>query len=149
MPKRIQRSRAKGWRKPDSAVYVGRNTKWGNPFTFGKTQVRMPAIFSSEAWEIEGRCGKRSGERHIFTYSDKPSTWHFVEDATREQVVELYREYVTGTGNHLRGSLWYGSESYVEQIRRELAGKDLMCWCPLDMPCHADVLLEIANGEEQ
>ena len=28
---------------------------------------------------------------------------------------------------------------------RELRGKDLACWCPLDQPCHADVLLEIAN----
>lgn len=27
-----------------------------------------------------------------------------------------------------------------------LAGHDLMCWCPLGQPCHADVLLEIANG---
>jgi hypothetical protein len=27
----------------------------------------------------------------------------------------------------------------------ELRGKDLCCWCPLDKPCHADVLLEIAN----
>jgi hypothetical protein len=28
---------------------------------------------------------------------------------------------------------------------KELAGKDLACWCPLDQPCHADILLEIAN----
>lgn len=28
-----------------------------------------------------------------------------------------------------------------------LRGKDLACWCPLDKPCHADVLLELANGE--
>ena len=27
-----------------------------------------------------------------------------------------------------------------------LRGKDLMCWCPLDQPCHADVLLELANN---
>ena len=27
----------------------------------------------------------------------------------------------------------------------ELRGKDLACWCPLDQPCHADVLLEVAN----
>lgn len=33
------------------------------------------------------------------------------------------------------------------EIRAELAGKDLACWCPLDQPCHADVLLEIANTE--
>ncbi len=28
---------------------------------------------------------------------------------------------------------------------RDLRGKDLVCWCPLDQPCHADILLEIAN----
>ena len=33
------------------------------------------------------------------------------------------------------------------EIREALAGKDLACWCPLDHPCHADVLLEIANSE--
>lgn len=33
-----------------------------------------------------------------------------------------------------------------ETIRADLAGHDLACWCPLDQPCHADVLLEIANG---
>jgi len=26
-----------------------------------------------------------------------------------------------------------------------LRGKNLACWCALDKPCHADVLLEIAN----
>jgi len=31
-------------------------------------------------------------------------------------------------------------------IRSELAGKNLACWCPLDKPCHADVLLELANN---
>ncbi len=29
---------------------------------------------------------------------------------------------------------------------KELKGKDLACWCPLDQPCHADILLEVANG---
>lgn len=33
MPKRIQRKRVKGWRMPKGALYVGRPTKWGNPFT--------------------------------------------------------------------------------------------------------------------
>jgi hypothetical protein len=32
MPKRVQRKRTKGWRMPLGAVYVGRPTKWGNPF---------------------------------------------------------------------------------------------------------------------
>lgn len=30
--------------------------------------------------------------------------------------------------------------------RQELRGKNLACWCRLDQPCHADVLLEIANS---
>lgn len=32
-PKRIQRKRTKGWRMPPNTVYVGRGSKWGNPFT--------------------------------------------------------------------------------------------------------------------
>jgi Domain of unknown function (DUF4326) len=33
----------------------------------------------------------------------------------------------------------------VEEVRQELARRDLACYCPLDAPCHADVLIEIAN----
>ena len=36
---------------------------------------------------------------------------------------------------------------YFEEARAELSGRDLACWCPLDQPCHADVLLELANGD--
>ena len=31
-------------------------------------------------------------------------------------------------------------------VKHHLAGKNLACWCPLDQPCHADVLLKIANS---
>ncbi|WP_432838929.1 DUF4326 domain-containing protein [Dactylosporangium sp. CA-092794] len=34
------------------------------------------------------------------------------------------------------------------EIRRVLAGKTLACWCPLDRPCHADVLLRLAAQTE-
>lgn len=30
----------------------------------------------------------------------------------------------------------------------DLRGKNLACWCPLDQPCHADVLLELANKDD-
>lgn len=30
-------------------------------------------------------------------------------------------------------------------VLEHLAGVDLACWCSLDAPCHADVLLRIAN----
>lgn len=35
---------------------------------------------------------------------------------------------------------------FCERVRKELKGKNLACWCKPDSPCHADVLLEIANG---
>jgi len=53
----------------------------------------------------------------------------------RSRAVELYREHLAR------------NPELVERARRELAGKDLACWCPADEPCHADVLLEIANEE--
>ena len=34
----------------------------------------------------------------------------------------------------------------LEEIRAELAGKDLACWCAPSSPCHADTLLRLANG---
>jgi hypothetical protein len=35
----------------------------------------------------------------------------------------------------------------IAEIQRELRGLDLACFCSLDAPCHADVLLEIANTQ--
>jgi uncharacterized protein YcbK (DUF882 family) len=35
----------------------------------------------------------------------------------------------------------------IADVKEELRGKDLMCWCGLDKPCHVDVLLEVANGK--
>ena len=52
------------------------------------------------------------------------------------EVVDIYR-----------GALTTGHLAITVEDLRELAGHDLACWCPLDQPCHADVLLEIANGE--
>lgn len=33
------------------------------------------------------------------------------------------------------------------EMRAALAGKNLACFCRLDQPCHADVLLRLANPE--
>lgn len=45
-------------------------------------------------------------------------------------------------------------EVYCLQYLREqprwldpLRGRDLACWCALDQPCHADVLLRLANAQ--
>jgi hypothetical protein len=54
---------------------------------------------------------------------------------SRERAVALYREFVRAPEQ----------ASLREAARRELKGKDLACWCPLDGPCHADELIAIAN----
>jgi hypothetical protein len=33
----------------------------------------------------------------------------------------------------------------VEDVKGELRSRDLACYCPLDAPCHAEVLIEVAN----
>ncbi len=60
----------------------------------------------------------------------------------RAGCVALFREYLDAT-NYQTDRMGYPP---LEEIRAELRGKDLACWCPLDGPCHADVLLEIANA---
>ena len=57
---------------------------------------------------------------------------------TAAQAVALYRDWLTGKT--------IGARLTRGRAMRELRGKDLACSCPLDQPCHADVLLEIANG---
>lgn len=52
----------------------------------------------------------------------------------RAHAVELFRQ---------KFERWRGS--YSAEMIHELRGKDLACLCPLEEPCHADVLLELAN----
>jgi hypothetical protein len=56
-------------------------------------------------------------------------------DGGRSECVALYRVALT------RGDL----PVKPDDVRAELAGKDLACWCPAGLPCHADVLLRVAN----
>ena len=73
----------------------------------------------------------------------RPSHWgnpfRFGVDGDRDGCVRRYRAALLG------GELGVT----VDDVRRELAGRDLACWCPLDVACHADVLLEVANAAEQ
>ena len=119
-PKRIQRKRTKGWRMPEGAVYVGRPSKWGNPYTPDNFSI---GHISNGGLGIESR------------------------PATIAECVEMYRRELTCTNAVCRGGGYFGPEHAwtIGLDVTELAGRDLACWCPLDQPCHADVLLEIAN----
>lgn len=109
MPERIQRKRTKGWRMPEGAIYVGRPTRWGNPY------------LASPGLTVQGA---------VWRYRD------LINDAARGFVLPALRGFEP----------WRDRRDILATIRRELGGHDLACWCPLDSPCHADVLLEIANA---
>lgn len=76
---------------PKNSVYIGRPSKWGNPFVIGK-------------------------------------------DGTREEVIAKYREWLLS------------QPEKVEAVKRELAGKDLVCFCS-PKTCHGDILIELANSK--
>lgn len=120
-PVRVQRRRVKGWKKPDGVVNVSRPSKWGNPFVVG-------------------------------------------QDGTAKEVVELYRRWLDPAitvaltnwrnslydlweGDKTKPSPYFGVSLVWAGCLEELRGKNLMCFCPLSQPCHADILLKIANEE--
>lgn len=70
------------------------------------------------------------------------------EDGTAAECVELYRLLLSGyvcLSGTASIELQNKSRAVVVACRDELRGKSLACWCRSDKPCHADVLLEIAN----
>jgi hypothetical protein len=130
MPERIQLSRAKGWRMPPNTVSVARPGRWSNQY-------------------------------HVDIFG-------------RPLAVELFRNSVEGYWSpskveHLSDELARAAYRCHTQMRArlhhanvlELRGKNLACWCHLCAehragralgivcphcdPCHADVLLELAN----
>ena len=92
---------------PAGAVYVGRPTKWGNPFVC-KTKGDAAVLF--RRWLM----GKDTGK---FEYRGAPDF--------RVPAAEL--------------------RAAIDSLR----GKDLACWCKPGEPCHADVLIELANAERR
>lgn len=119
-PQRIQRKRTKGWRMPEGAVYVGRPSLFGNPWHPN----------DGAAWNVPAR------ERRdwcIRKYEQEMGHLGLLSD---------YGWVAPLKADHLRAC---GLATMADYARQMLVGMDLVCWCPLDAPCHADVLLRIAN----
>ena len=71
--------------------------------------------------------------------------WTILTPGGRSLAVRRFRELFT-TDSEAAAAFGYPDAATV---RAELVGRDLACWCPVGLPCHADVLLEIANGDGQ
>lgn len=126
--KRIQLRRQKGWKMPPNTVKVDRSTMFGNPF-----KVVHVKFIPTKA------------------HPDGGEEWHVENDGS------FYRfktklEALTASINLFKAAAKASSDtaaSWRRKVRFALRGKDFVaCWCPLDQPCHADVILEIdAEGK--
>jgi hypothetical protein len=69
----------------------------------------------------------------------RPGRWGnpftVAECGSSAAAVQRFREHLTDRPELLAAA------------RIELAGQDLLCWCKPGEPCHADVLLEVANDD--
>jgi hypothetical protein len=69
------------------------------------------------------------------------------DDALRDMCVRSFRLWLGD-----REAFWSGPDAEARRAAilsrlPSLRGKNLACWCKLGSPCHADVLLELANKE--
>jgi hypothetical protein len=62
--------------------------------------------------------------------------------AAQARAVALCRDWLTG---RLDPALSPGPPPSREAIRAGLAGHNLACWCRPGTPCHADLLITLAN----
>ena len=124
-PQRVRLSRARGARKPPGAVNVARPTKWGNPFMLRTLDDGRVAVVRQPARGALVEHGR-----------------YATAAEARAAAVDLFERW----GAYARHADLEFSPMDAAPI--ELAGLDLACWCPLDEPCHADVLLAWANPTE-
>lgn len=64
---------------------------------------------------------------------------------TAEKAIAQFKRAIE---DYPKTGLWLDFDPASKRELSSLRGKNLACWCPLDKPCHADVLLELANAPD-
>lgn len=104
---------------PNNTIYVGRPTKWGNPYvikSFVNGSGHKRFVYTSPLLQIPNTGG-----------------WGDEKDALDQMVNFAYKR-------HIESKMILGELDIAE-----LRGKNLACWCKEGETCHADVLLRLAN----
>lgn len=83
-----------------------------------------------------------------FTIADaREAGWRGTDAELRAHVVRCFRQWLRGSDRWWQGKEADARRAAILAGLPELRGRDLCCWCPPGQPCHADVLLEMANQE--
>ncbi|OWV67900.1 hypothetical protein ATY76_13295 [Rhizobium sp. R339] len=136
VPVRLQLSRAKGFNLQAAsraanglaAVKVDRTSPFGNHYAFSKDPFAKPSI-----WDV-------------FTHGTIVKSCSSKQEA-RDFAIACHKAEVSATGPH-NTRYRYPVPTPVD-IAKALRGFNLACWCKPGEPCHADILLEIANAPLQ
>lgn len=122
IPVRVQRRRTKGWKAPYQTINCARKGKYGNPF-----KIVGDMVF-----------GDASHRRKLL------SPWVYLCLTSEADPIELHKEWLLGTSRF--GDRIIPRPFTIDELKAELAGHNLMCFCKLSDPCHVDFLLEVANS---
>lgn len=138
MPVRIQLSRRKGFDLQAAsraanglqAKVVARPSRYGNPF-------RVVKVSGGNAWQVLDRHGK-------------PRAFAMARQDAAAEAVRLYRAELLASGVRRKAArelCGYNAACWCALCPEHAAGKPLGVKCDACAPCHADVLLDIANQE--
>lgn len=86
---------------------------------------------------IWGNPFKVSEEIELFGSSPKKAS---------TDAVLRFRLWLAGSVTEWPGTKAHAARDQILARLPELRGKNLACWCKPGQPCHADVLLELANA---
>jgi len=93
----------------------------------------------AKGFDLQAASLKRNGRKAVVV--SRPgrwgNPWKVGDGLSSEDTVAHYRAALLG------GRL----DVTVKEVRADLGGRNLACWCPLSAPCHGDILLAIANEE--
>lgn len=115
---------------PEGSVYVGRPTRWGNPFTVTRERDSVEGVY---VWFVDD---SRASGLAVESYGQ--GLHHAPQHEAHYAATRHFRDWMAAPEQSVLRS----------SAQKVLAGRDLACWCPLDLPCHADVLLELVNAPE-
>jgi len=124
---------------PEGALKVARPSRWGNPYRVGD-EITVSVTGHSHG-AVVGEYDPDDLRRFDIPLHARAMT--------QQEAVDLYREDLEGALDD--PDWWYRNGAAFKFLR----GHDLACFCPLEdqhgnrVPCHADVLLDLANSPKE
>lgn len=134
---------------PEGAVYVGRPSPWGNPFPAKANDAVWMAVALGEHGTQEGKRAAAVKMYRWWMSGADPATFPAATDEPSGSAVEYSDGQIRHMSDIVSGMgmmMWLREPLHIppRPDLTPLKGRDLVCWCPPDQPCHADVLLELA-----